>query len=157
MSGFSSASGIIAARHGLDSAIRAALIDDRNVDITFGPAWPVDAECWVSQGRTLTDTDPATLGSSRQQQERITFFIEVGAWIAGKGDEVATAAFDRAFGLLRTIQDHIRVKDITLGGNVLWCVPGSTESDGVSDDDGSGYYAVIAASFVAIHRIRTGS
>lgn len=157
MSGISAASGIIAARHGLDTAIRAALTGDKDVDITFGPSWPVTKDAWVSQQGISSDTAEGPLGPSRQQAETITLYLEVGAWVAGTGDQVATAAFDRTFALLSTIQNYIRVSDITLGGTVLWCIPGSSQSDGVADEDGSGYFAVIAASFVALHRIRTGS
>jgi hypothetical protein len=158
MSGISAASATIAARHALDATIRAALSGDDDVDITFGSAsWPVTQNAWVAQQGTTTDTEPGPLGPTRHQAERLTLFLEVGAWVAGSSDATATAAFDRAFGVLSTIQNHIRVNDITLGGTVLWCVPGPSQSDGIADEDASGYYAIIAASFVAAHRIRTGS
>lgn len=157
MSGFSSASGIIAARHALDTSIRAALAADTDVDITFGPSWPPRSNAWVSQQGIASDTTAATLGPTRQQAEQITLYLEIGAWAPGSDDTSATAAFDRAFALLSSIQDHIRTTDITLGGSVLWCIPGPSQSDGAADEDGSGYVAVIAASFIAQHRIRTSS
>lgn len=156
MSGISPAAGTIAARHGLDAAIRAALADDPDVDITVGPPLvPAGHDAWVCQRGVGTETEPGPLGPTRQQQETLTLYLEVGAWAAGAFDDTAQAAFDRAFGILDTIQTHIRVNDITLGGTVLWCTPGPSQSDGTANEDGSGFFAVIGASFLAHHRIRT--
>lgn len=156
MSGISAASGALDARHGLKDAITAALAADDEVDQYFGFMWPVTKDAWVALTSTSGDVDPKTIGPRRSLDETITFHVSIGAWVAGHTDATAQAAFDRAFGLLNTIQEYIRTGDnITLGGTVLWCVPGSFDSDGIQDEDGTGYTAEIDATFVCAHRVRS--
>lgn len=154
MSGISPASGIITARHALFTAFQAALADDDDVDTYFSFQWPIEKTAWAALTSSSSDNDPKTIGPRRAVDETITFRASIGAWVPGHDDAAGMAAFDRAFGILNTIQQYIREHDITLGGTVLWCLPGSADNDGSEDEDGTGYVAEIDASFICTHRVR---
>jgi len=155
VSGISPASAVIEARAALHAAADAALVGDDDVDVYPGFTWPIAKNAWVALTRTSTETDPATFGPKRSQEEKITFHMSIGAWVPGHDASTSKAAFDRAFGILSLIQNHIRVNDITLGDTVMWCLPGPVESDGIADAEGDGYVAEIDASFICKHRIQT--
>ena len=155
--GISAATAIADARRALDKAIRDALADDNDVEIAFGFRSVFQKDDWISPGEIEVSVEPANIGPSRGMDERITFHVGIGAWRSGYDDEAEREAFDRAFGLLATIQEHIRQKDITLGGTVFWCVPGTVVSDGATTDADSGHGRVVEldATFVCAHRVRT--
>lgn len=154
MSGISQASGILTARANLLAAARVALTAETDIDFYSGWQWPVTQPNWVALTDTSVDLDPRDIGPRRQQDETITFGMSLGAWVGGHTQAQIDAAFTRAFEILDTIQTHIRTQDITLGDSVLWCLPGSIDSDGSVDEDGSGYLVEIAATFVCMHRVR---
>lgn len=154
MSGISSASGILAARKALLAAAKTALTGETDIDFYSGWQYPVTQPNWVATTDVHADMDTATIGPRRSQDETITLGVSIGAWVAGHTEDDIEAAFARAFEILGTIQTHIRVDDITLDDTVLWCVPGTTDSDGAQDEDGSGYQVEIAATFVCMHRVR---
>lgn len=154
MSGISPASGIITARTALFAAMTTALAADADVDLHFGPQWPVTKTAWAQLTDTHADFETRDIAPRRSQDETITFGASIGAWVPGHDQAAITAAFNRAFGILDTIQTHIREHDITLDDTVLWCVPGSSDSDGIQDEDGTGYVVEIAATFVCAHRVR---
>lgn len=154
MSGISSASGILAARTALLAAAKTALAAENDIDFYSGWQWPITQPNWVATTDVHSDMDPANIGPRRSQNESITFGMSVGAWVPGHSEEDIVAAFERAFEILNTIQTHIRMNDITLADTVLWCVPGTTDSDGAQDEDGSGYQVEIATTFVCEHRVR---
>ena len=144
------------ARAALIEAAKVAL-ESEAVDIGRGFRWPIVNQDWVFATETDSDIDPATIGPRRTQDEKITLHLSIGAWRPGGDQEAEDAAFDRAFDLLGRIQQHVRKNDITLGGTVLWCVPGSSTSAGAttSGDSGDGRLTEIAATFVCQHRIAT--
>ncbi|WP_292729618.1 hypothetical protein [Microbacterium sp. UBA837] len=153
MSGIAARTGVPAARAGLEAAIRAALTDEPEVDIYPGFQWPVNYPDWTALGQATSETDPKNIGPRRQMDETITIDVNVGAWRPGRGREVAQAAYDRVFSLLVKIQNYILDGDnITLGGAVLWCVPGGFDADG--EEFEGGFQAEIAARFVCSHRMR---
>lgn len=154
MSGISPASGILAARAALLTAARTALDGQTDIDFYSGWQWPVTQPNWVATTDVHADMDPANIGPRRAQDENITFGMSIGAWVPGHTETEIAAAFNRAFGILNTIQTHIRTTDITLADTVLWCVPGTTDSDGAQDEDGTGYQVEIATTFVCMHRVR---
>lgn len=146
------------ARAALITAATAALAaDTEGVDIGRGFRWPIVNRDWVFATETDSDIDPATISPRRTLDEKITLTLSIGAWRPGDDQEAEDAAFDRAFDLLGTIQQYIRTQDITLGGTVLWCVPGSSTSAGATTegDSGVGRLTEIAATFVCQHRIAT--
>jgi len=145
------------ARAALIVAVEAALDGDTDLDIGRGFRWPIVNPDWVFATETESDIDPATLGPRRSQDERITLHLSIGAFEPGNDQDAEDAAFGRAFGRLARIQQYIRENDITLGGTVLWCVPGPSNSAGATADSdaGQGRLIEIAASFVCSHRIRT--
>lgn len=144
------------ARSALIEAAKVALKDE-DVDIGRGFRWPIVSRDWVFATETDSDIDTADIGPRRSLDERITLTLSIGSWRPGGDQEAEDLAFGRAFDLLGRIQKYVRTKDITLGGTVLWCVPGSSASDGATTEDeaGQGRLTEIAATFVCTHRITT--
>lgn len=144
------------ARAALIEAAKIALTGE-DVDIGRGFRWPIVSRDWVFATETDSDIDLATIGPRRTLDERITLTLSIGAWRPGTDQQTEDIAFNRAFDLLGRIQQHVRKNDITLGGTVLWCVPGSSTSAGATteDDSGAGRITEIAATFVCEHRIAT--
>lgn len=144
------------ARAALIEAAKVALVGEA-VDIGRGFRWPIVNNDWVFATETDSDIDPATIGPRRTLDERITLTLSIGAFRSGGDQEAEDLAFNRAFDLLGKIQNHVRKNDITLGGTVLWCVPGSSTSDGATTDSdaGDGRITEIVAQFVCQHRIAT--
>lgn len=157
MSGISQATAILTARDALEAATRVALADEHEVDIASGFRWPFIFDDFVALTSMTSDADPKVIGGRRQQEESLTFHMNIGSWRSGDDDDTEHRARARAFGLLAKIQEHIRTNDITLGGTVLWCLPGPVASDGATDprDAGVGRYIEIDATFVCSHRVRT--
>jgi hypothetical protein len=144
------------ARAALVEACRTALKGE-DVDVGAGFRWPVVFQDWAFATDTDSKLDTATIGPRRSLDETITLSMSIGSWRPG-GDEAAEIeAFERAFDLLARIQQHIRVHDVTLGGTVLWCVPGDSQCAGATaeGDSGLGRLTEIAADFVCRHRIST--
>lgn len=157
MSGISSASGVLAARKALLEAAQTALAGDSGeggIDFYSGWQWPVERWTYVALTDVHATADPEEIGPRRSQDETITFGMSIGTWRPGHSEAEIQGAFERAFSVLDTIQTHIRINDITLADTVLWCVPGTTDSDGARDDDGSGYSVEIATTFICTHRVR---
>lgn len=144
------------ARAALIEAAKVAL-DGEDVDIGRGFRWPIVNPDWVFATETDSDIDTATIGPRRTLEERITLTLSIGAWRPGGDQEAEDAAHSRAFDLLGRIQKQVRTQDITLGGTVLWCVPGSSTSAGatVPGQSGDGRLTEIVATFVCQHRIAT--
>ncbi|MDR6691469.1 hypothetical protein J2X55_002392 [Microbacterium sp. 1154] len=157
MSGISQATGILAARDGVWEAVEAATAH-RGVDIDryYAPPAEILATRWVAMEDVSVDPDLVNIGPRRQFDESIRVGISVGAWVAASGNREADgrAAFDAAYGILAEIQTHITQTDITLGGAVLWCLPGSMSTAGVQDPEGGGYVVEIQTEFVCAHRVR---
>jgi hypothetical protein len=153
VSGIHASTGALLARQGLEREIRAALADEREVDVSAGFSWPMRFHDWVALGNVRATRDAATIGPRRQQQETLTIDVNIGAWRPGSGSAIAEAAWGRAFQLLALIEAHLLTGDnTTLGGAVLWCLPGDTDTTG--DDYDDGYQVEIAATFVCSHRTR---
>lgn len=153
MTGISTASGILAARNGLWSAIEEATAGE-DLDRYYGMPGEVQSAAWVGIGGMSAEFDPRGVSQRRAGDETITFEVSIGKWVPGHRDTVAEDAFAGAFNLLSLIQRHITQDDITLGGAVLWCLPGAVRSDGIDNADGSGFVAEIVADFVCMHRVR---
>lgn len=144
------------ARHALSEAARVALAD-LAVDVGRGFRWPIVNPDWFFATETDSDIDAATIGPRRTQDEKITLTVSLGAWRPGGDQEAEDAAFNAAFAILGRVQEHIRKNDPTLGGTVLWCLPGSSTSAGATTegDSGEGRLTEIVATFVCQHRIAT--
>lgn len=146
------------------AAAGTALANERDghgekVAIGFGFRWPIIGQDWLFGTETTSDIEAATVGPRRTLDEQITLTVTVGSWAPYDPDaDVATESetLDRAFYLLGLVQDYIRTQDITLGGTVLWCLPGSSNSATDSDvTAGIGRVTEITATFVCKHRIAT--
>ncbi|MCT2086779.1 hypothetical protein M3D75_11690 [Microbacterium enclense] len=156
MSGVSQASLFLAARRGLFDAIKAALADEKKVDIRFALDWPVGHNDWVGI------TDQSSVGEARildrarrQQDDEIEIALSIGSWRPGHGDEVATKAVERAHELLDLIQTYVRNgNNVTLGGAVLWCLPAGVEMNVGNDEKNNGYVCELDATFTCKVRIR---
>lgn len=144
------------ARAALVVAAKTALAGE-DVDIGRGFRWPITSRDWVFATETDSNIDPANIGPRRSLDERITLTLSIGSWRPGGDQDAEDAAFTRAFDLLGRVHQHIRTQDPTLGGTVLWCVPGSSHSDGgtTEDEAGIGRLIEIVATFVCAHRITT--
>lgn len=148
----------VEARAALIAAAEVALASDsEGVDIGRGFRWPLVERDWLFATETESVIDPKDIGPRRQLTEQITLHLTIGSWRPGDDQDAEDAAFNRAFGLLQTLQNYVRKIDITLGGTVLWCIPGSSSSAGAttSDESGDGRITEIAATFVCSHRIAT--
>jgi hypothetical protein len=154
--GISEATAQDTARAALVEAVKVAL-EDEPVDIGRGFRWPVVNNDWVFATETDSNIDAQSIGPRRQQDERITLTLSIGSWRPGSDQEAEDRAFNRAFELLKRIQEHIRKNDITLGGTVLWCLPGSSTAAGATTegDTFDGRLTEIIATFVCSHRIAT--
>lgn len=143
-----------AARAALIDAVKVALAGEE-VDIGRGFRWPIVSRDWCFATETSSDIDPAEVGSRRSLDETITLTLSIGSWRPGGDQESEDRAFNRAFDLLARIQRHVRQNDVTLGGTVLWCLPGSSSSDGATleDESGAGRLTEIVATFVCRARI----
>lgn len=155
--GISGNTAIHDARLALYAAVKTALENENGIDIQFGLDWPVAQDDWVAVTDAESEIDPKIIGPSRQQDERITLSLSVGSWRQGNDSATEILAADRAFAILKRIQDHIRRKDITLGGTVLWCIPGGSRTAGATTETESAYGRIteITATFVCSHRIKT--
>lgn len=153
MSGIHTSSGAPGARLGLEAAIRAAFADEAGVDVYAGFQWPTQHDDWVALGDVQANRDARTVGPRRQTDETITIGVNFGAWRAGRGPEVAADAWARAYALLATVESYLLQGDhVTLGGAVLWCLPGDIDAGGEEYNDG--YQVEIAATFICSHRVR---
>lgn len=153
MSGIHASTGALLARQALEREIRSALTDEPEVDVTAGFQWPMRYPDWVALGDVRATRDPKTIGPRRQQDETLTIDVNLGAWRPGTGTEVAEAAWERVFELLALVEAHLLAgNNTTLGGAVLWCLPGDTDTTGEEYD--GGYQVEIAATFVCSHRTR---
>lgn len=158
MSGISQATGILAARDGLWGVIQAATAHrDYKIDRYYAAPEIVTSELWV--GLTDVDVTPdlKNLYSRQQFNETIRLGVTCGAYVAGNGEEAARAAFEKAYEILAEIQTYIGQDDQTrtLGGAVMWCLPGAMSSQGVEVDANAGGYVVeIVADFECMHRVR---
>lgn len=154
--GISEATAQDTARSALVEAVKVALAGEQ-VDIGRGFRWPIVNNDWAFATETESSIDPQSIGPRRQQDERITLTLSIGSWRPGSDQEAEDLAFNRAFDLLKRIQTHIRKNDITLGGTVLWCVPGSSTAAGTTleGETFDGRLTEIIATFVCQHRIAT--
>lgn len=157
MSGISQATGILAARDGVWQAVKDATAHRGvNIDRYYAPPDVVEATRWVAMEDVSVDPNLVNIGARRQFDEAVRIGLSVGAWVAASGNREADgrAAFEAAYGILAEIQTHITQTDITLGGAVLWCLPGSMSTAGVQDPDGGGYVVEIQTEFVCAHRVK---
>lgn len=149
----SETSSVLKARNGLIAAVRAALTADRSVDIEAGFSGAPENPDWVAFGDVDQAVDPKTIGPRRSYDETITLAMNVGAWRPGRGDAVVNEAYARCDELLSTIWAYIADGDnITLGGAVAWCWPGSASWVGAEVE--GGFQVEVAAEFVCTHRVR---
>lgn len=126
------------------------------VDVTFGFRWPFIFPDWFSVTETEGDVDPRTVGPRQSLDEVVTLTVSVGSWRSGDDSATEIAAAQRAFQILRIVQQHIRNTDRTLNDTLLWCLPGRASSAGATttDDSNFGRLTEIAAEFVGRARIR---
>lgn len=101
-----------------------------------------------------TQQEPATLSTNRSRDEEIFVSFVVTAFRAGEldDDRVPTEA---AFGYVRTLEQHIRQNDPTLGGLAHWCFLDNVQSMAATSADivSQGRLVVIEAQFKARVRI----
>ncbi len=156
------------AKAALYEAARVALADELvpqgednlpGCDVSFGFTWPTKARDWFAVTDTVSNIDPANVGPRRQLDETVTITVSVGSWVPtvdGDGQAAEVAASDRAFDLLARVQTHIRLNDVTLGGLVFWCLPGSSESAAAtfSRKNNPGRLVEVSADFVCTARTR---
>jgi hypothetical protein len=141
------------ARSGLLDAIRAALADEPKVDIDAGLMGAARNLDWIALEGISVDANPKDIGPRRSYDETITLSFTLGSYRAGRGDEIVTAAFERADALLALVNTYVTTGDnTTLGGVVAWCFPGSAEW--AAEEVEGGFQVEVEGTFVATHRVR---
>ncbi len=132
---------------GMDSAtaahsVKAAFVDvavnvlPAGTLVTFGHPGPQikNYQDAVSFARVDVTQSPATLGTNRAREEILQLTVVVSCWRPG-GPEVEQVASEAAYGLLRTLERHVRMTDTTLGGLCRWCFLASHSSEGETRPD----------------------
>ena len=96
----------------------------------------------------------ATLSTNRSREEVLTLTVRVDCQRAGEIDQEQVAS-DAAYGILRRLEEYVRVTDTTLGGVVRHCFLTSHQSEGATELEGiaNGRNIVIDAVFTAHVRI----
>jgi hypothetical protein len=99
----------------------------------------------VAVTRVSAEIDPATMGNTRSRELNLTAHVIVSVFRPGDdGDlddvDLEKVAGDRAYELLDSLEEYVRVTDTTLafgdtsdgGGVVRWCFCTGHESDGAT-------------------------
>lgn len=148
------------AAQGFKAALVAAITTLNAADpatlVSFGHPGPAALNYPNSVSVTSVDAeqDPATLGTNRAREEVLTAEVVISCWRPG-GPEMESEASDAAYGLLESIERHVRVTDTTLGGVVRHCFLRAHRSAGATDEEllDKGRLIVVIAEFVAHVRI----
>lgn len=135
-------------------ALMAAGPDTAYVLTCFGQPGTLEPEDIVSFGRLSVNQTSATISPNRTRDEMLTLDVDISCYRGG-GPEMEQVASDRAYELLRMIEQQVRVTDTTVGGTVRWCFLTSHDSTGATDPAmlEQGRAIDITATFTALARI----
>lgn len=127
--------------------------DTQQVLVTYGAPGTFEPEDLVSFTGTESVQEGATMGN-RGRQETLIQEVQISCWRGG-GQEMELVCAQRAYQLLRMIENYCRKTDTTVGGTVLWCFLTSHESFGQTDPQfiDKGRVIEITAKFTARSRI----
>jgi hypothetical protein len=134
------------------------LFDASVVNASFGhPGDRRDLLDIVAWTDVRTEQEPGPLSSNRRSRDEYVYLtVMISCFRAGEADDdlVPSAA---AYDILRTIEEHVRAVDPTLGGRCYWCFCDSSTSGGVTDKAllARGRLIQIEAEFKARVRITT--
>lgn len=131
-----------------------AFASDQAVQVTYGmPAFDPFNDV-IAVGAVTSESEAANLGTRRQREETLTLEVNVYSFVGG-GQEAEATAMTRAYSLLATLEEYVRVTDTTLGGVVRWCFLTGHASDQATDQEVLAYgrMCVVTATFTAHNRI----
>jgi len=136
--------------------LMAANADTRDVLVSFGKPGTFEALDLVIFGRVSETQAPAAISTNRSRDEEISLTVTISVARPG-GNEMEQLCSQRAYALLRMIEQQVRVTDTTVGGTVRYCFLDSHESEGESDDYvlEKARVIYITAKFKALARITT--
>lgn len=113
-------------------ALMNAGADTEYVLVAFGQPGTFDPDDIVSVGRVSEQQTEATISTNRTRNETLTLEVQISCYRGG-GPEMERVASDRAYELLRMIENQVRVTDTTVGGTVWWCFLQQHDSAGATD------------------------
>ena len=129
--------------------------DESKLAVSFGfPGGNGDREDSMEFMDIRTQQEPATQSTNRSRDEEIFVTVNISAYRAGEaGDDLIPT--QAAFGYLRTLEQHIRKNDPTLGGFANWCFLDNLDSLSATEPDlvSQGRLVFITAQFKARVRI----
>ncbi|TFD74733.1 hypothetical protein [Cryobacterium fucosi] len=131
---------------------------DTTVQVAFGHPGQTMMNDIVSFGELGSSQVPGPMGGQRSRDETLTLTVIFSIFRGGGADqEIVTAR--RGYALLGQLENYVRKTDTTVTGTVRSCFLASHASDGSTDPDvlAAGRLTTIAAQFVAVTRITTGS
>ncbi len=137
-------------------ALMAADPTTQDVMVTFGHPGTFEPLDLISFTKVTETQNPATISTNRTRNEVITQEVMISCMRPG-GQEMEQICSDRAYTLLRMIEQQVRVTDTTVGGTVWWCFLASHSSNGETDITflEQGRLIEITAVFEAHARITT--
>lgn len=140
--------------HAAVKNLMAATPDTVEVLVSYGAPSSLDPEDVVAFLGVTSEQNPATIGQ-RSRDEDLTIDVAISCFRGGLGEETELVCGQRAYQLLRMIENQVRKTDTTVGGTVLWCFLQSHESTGQTDPQliQQGRVIEITARFAARARI----
>jgi len=131
------------------------LLDGQRVLVSFGTPGTWEPDEIVAVGRVSESQDQATMGTNRSREEVIELEVVISV-ARGGGPEMERVCSDRCYEILRLIERHFRMDDVTVGGTVRECFLKSHDSAGATAEEllAHGRVIDITAIFEARNRVR---
>jgi hypothetical protein len=128
----------------------------RDVLVTFGTPANLEVDDIVSILAVRSTQEVAAMGARRSRNELLEIEVSISCFRGG-GQEMERVSSDRAFELLRMVENYCRATDTTLGGLVNYCFLTSYDCDGTTPPAylDRGRVTEILARFGASARITT--
>lgn len=115
-----------------------------------------NAQDVVAVGAVTTSQEIATMSTRRAREETMTCQVDFYSFRPG-GVDMEVVVEERAWNMLDTLAEYVRVTDTDLGGVVRYCFLTDAASDAATDPDvlAKGRMHVITATFTAQNRVRS--
>lgn len=134
--------------------LMAATADTQSVLVLYGYPDTYVPEDVIEFGQVTANQTFGTLSTNRSRDETIQLTVFITVQRAG-GQEMEQVCADRAYYLLRLMENQVRVTDTTVGGAVRWCFLTQHTTTGHTDPAvlEQGRVIEISATFTAEARI----
>ena len=115
-----------------------------------------NAQDVVAVGAVTTSQEIAAMSTRRAREETMTCQVDFYSFRPG-GVDMEVVVEERAWNMLDTLAEYVRVTDTDLGGVVRYCFLTDAASDAATDPDvlAKGRMHVITATFTAQNRVRS--